>query len=465
MKTKRAPRLRHRPLCMEGLEQRAMLAGNVTAVVRSNTLFIVGDGADNSVSIQQTGINRFSISGSGTNINGRASAFVAANVRNLDINLRAGDDSIEIGNDLSYLGLLRVEASGGAQTPAGDVSAAVNVTGFAVVRTGDGNDVVAMQVRASAHVIIDTGAHTDFVAVEASSATHLHIQADADEVAARVGDDFVRVRGTAISRQAIVVVALAGDDRVIVDNVSAPAVILNPSVGGTAAGVTDVDTVIGVDVRGRNLVLAYGGVGEDTLDFSAVTNTHHLLLIGGADADVITVGQLDVNVATLLGEGGDDTVTLDDSLGIASAINIVLHIDTGAGDDTVDVSTAASAALNLAGNMNVVTGAGQDAVTLANFNLGGNLHIDLGIGDDGGGTNVGAGLILSDVDVAGFLHAFLGPGDDTLSATTTLSGHAEGALFFGGEADEDSGGDVFTNGGGLGVSGTDFTTFDFESEV
>ena len=466
MKNSHTPRLRHRRLFVEGLEQRAMLAGNVTAAVRSGTLFIGGDSADNSVIIQQTGVNRFTVTGAGTTINGSAAPFIALSVRNLDVDLRGGDDTIGIGNDAAYLALLEAEAAGGAPAPVGDPLDAAVLAGFAVVRTGDGDDAVGMQLRAGAHVIVDTGAHDDVVAIEGSQSTHLHVQADNSELAARVGADSVRIRGTTITRQAIVVVALAGDDTVALENISAPVIVANPSVGGTAAGVTDFDTVTGVDVRGRDLVLAYGGVDDDTLDFSDVTSTHHLLLIGGGNNDTITVGQLDTNVVTLLGEGGNDTVSLDDAGGVGSAIDIVLHIDTGDGDDIVSVNTAIAAALlDLLGGMNVVTSGGQDSVTLSNLSLDGHLHIDLGAGDDGNGTNVGAGLILADVDVTDFLHAFLGSGDDTLSASNTNTDHSEGALFFGGEGDEDNGGDIFTNAGGNGVNGVDFDTFDFETEI
>lgn len=473
MSKTRTPRLRHRPLFVEGLEQRTMLAGNVTASVRGGTLFVTGDNDDNAIVIQQTGPNRFTVVGataSDTTVNGRAegTAFVANGVRNFEIDLRGGDDSLGISNSETFLLDLEAELLGGPRAAQADIADSLTIRGYAHIRTGDGDDAIGMQLRAGAFLLVNSGAGSDAAVIEASTATHLHVQADTGNQNTD-GDDYVRIRGVNISRGAVVVNALTGDDTIEAADVNAPAIILNPSVGGTISGAVDFDTVTGVNLTARNIIIAYGGADDDSLTFTDI-ETRHLLLIGGNGDDTITVGRVDTPIVTLLGEGGDDTITVDDTFNIddpftpidpefSSFISIVLHIDSGSGDDVVDVNSTGTLFMDI-GNMNVVTGTGSDSASLTALTLTGNLHIDLGPGDDGSTTSVGTGLVLSDLDVAGFLHAFLGSGDDAMTVSFTSAGGDGGvAKFFGGEGDEEEG-DLFVDGGGNGP----YETFDFEFE-
>ena len=475
MKKIRTARLRHRPLFLEGLEQRAMLAGNVTAAVRGGTLFVRGNGEDNAVVIQQTGANRFTVVGaaaSDTTINGRAegTAFVANGVRNFDIDLGGGDDSLGVSNSDTFLIDLETEMLGGPTAAQGDIADALTIRGFANIRLGDGDDALGLQLRAGSSILINTGAGSDAAVVEGSTATYLLVQADTGNQATD-GDDFVRIRGVDIvdsrGRQtgAIVVNTLAGDDTIVLADDSAVSIIANAGVGGTVNGATDVDTVSGVGLNARGAVIAYGGAGNDSLAFTDVTAST-LLLIGGNGNDAIVAGRVDVDVATLLGEGGHDSVTVDDTFNVEdptlpvdptdpSFIGIVLHIDTGAGNDVVDVNSNGALLMDI-GNMNVVMGDGEDSADLIGLTLAGNLHIDMGAGDDGGAA-IGSGLVLADVDVAGFLNAFLGSGNDTADVSNTTAAGGSRARFFGGP-----GFDSFTDGGGNGEEGTDFFLFEFE---
>src|SRR6476646_6282625 len=129
MSKKRSPKLRRRPLFLEGLEQRAMLAGDVTAVVRGGTWFIRGDNSDNAVVIQQTGSQQFTVVGADadTTVNGQVvgTEFTADRVRNFEIDLRGGDDSLGISNNLTYLADLQTELTGGAAAAQGDIADAL----------------------------------------------------------------------------------------------------------------------------------------------------------------------------------------------------------------------------------------------------------------------------------------------------------------------------------------------------
>src|SRR3954465_2470515 len=56
-----------RKLNVEGLENRALLAGNVAVSVSGGTLFITGDGFGNGVAVQQLDSGKYFVSGFGLN--------------------------------------------------------------------------------------------------------------------------------------------------------------------------------------------------------------------------------------------------------------------------------------------------------------------------------------------------------------------------------------------------------------
>jgi hypothetical protein len=116
----------HRTLKVEPLEGRAMLAGNVTVSVSGGNLIITGDNRDNAVLVQQgansgdyvvTGFDFADFGGSGasgpTTIKGGSSTFVdfggtSARIvhgvtRNVIIDMKGGNDSLGVGNNLDDL--------------------------------------------------------------------------------------------------------------------------------------------------------------------------------------------------------------------------------------------------------------------------------------------------------------------------------------------------------------------------
>src|SRR5690349_1891612 len=87
---------KHRNLVVEGLENRALLAGNVAVSVSGGTLFITGDAAGNGVSVQQLDsgkyfVTGFSVSGGNTTVNGSAAGKIVTGVTNdINVDLNAG---------------------------------------------------------------------------------------------------------------------------------------------------------------------------------------------------------------------------------------------------------------------------------------------------------------------------------------------------------------------------------------
>ena len=124
-----------RRLFLEGLERRAMLAGDVFASVSgSGNLTITGDSDDNSIEITQLTATSFSITGlDGTLINGESDIEVDVS-GNVTIDLRNGDDTVAI-------------------TGATDLDFDDNLT----IKTGNGLDVVTLtDVTVDNNLKIDT---------------------------------------------------------------------------------------------------------------------------------------------------------------------------------------------------------------------------------------------------------------------------------------------------------------------
>lgn len=435
--TKQMRKLRFRRLMVEGLEQRAMLAGNVTASVSGQTLFIRGNDLANGVVVTQTGATSFLVTGipdlstaTPTTVNGGA-AFAANNVRNFEIDLASGNDVLGIGNNTAFLAALAAEAAGGATPAAGVAANAVNLRGYANIRTGAGDDAVGIQLTTTSGVLIQTGAGADAVAVEAASEGVLTMQTDSgDQRVDRA--DFVRVRGVTLAG-AVSVTTLAGDDFVELDSVTAGYIGVNSGVGATIAGVTDHDSVFGTTLTSRSAIDIISLVGDDEDELHAVT-ANSVLIDAGLGDDYANLSSPTVRTATILGQGGSDHVDLFDG-----TISIFLLIDGGEGNDGIHLfDQNLGAATLLAGN-------GNDGVYVTDSRVRNNLLIDMGAGDDNAtrGTlfGLGAGLTLNSVAVDKVLTAFLGLGNDSASATNVTAGI--GSAIFGGP-----GTDTYVDGGG-----------------
>ncbi|MCU0879503.1 MAG: hypothetical protein MUF06_17125, partial [Pirellulaceae bacterium] len=98
MKAHRAiSRRLQRRLFLEGLESRAMLAGDVSVDVSGGNLIIRGDNADNEITVTWVAEHTYEVAGVGTEINGDTDVFLARNVTNgIDVDLRDGDDSFTL---------------------------------------------------------------------------------------------------------------------------------------------------------------------------------------------------------------------------------------------------------------------------------------------------------------------------------------------------------------------------------
>jgi hypothetical protein len=151
-----------RKLVLEVCEPRLPLAGNLTVSVTNGTLSILGDGANNGVSIQELDraryfVSGFALSGSNTTVNGQSQGLALANVTaGMHVELNAGDDALIISNSRFRRNQLAAEFSGSAsttvpsssETPAATVHrVTTRVPGNIFIDLGDGNDSVGFGAR------------------------------------------------------------------------------------------------------------------------------------------------------------------------------------------------------------------------------------------------------------------------------------------------------------------------------
>jgi|GEM_PF-5441642 len=470
MKKHRTARLPRRRLFLEGLETRAMLAGNVTASVSGGTLFVTGDNADNNVVIQQTGTDQFTVvgvTGSATTVNGKPEGivFTGNGVRNFEINLRGGNDTLGISNDLTYLDALSAELVAGPVvppvTPAATTASALSLRGYANIRGGVGNDAIAVNLRAGASIFVDANAGSDAVVVEGSTAVSLVVNTDTGNQSTD-GADYLRVRNVAISSGAIVANTFSGDDTLLITDDSAAAFVINSGVGATISGQTDVDNLIAARLVARGDVLIFAGAGDDAVGVNDI-DARFFLAVGQNGNDTMTFAYLDVNNASLIGEAGNDTITVDDTIDpenpgvpivvddtLNTEVTGLLHIDSGAGDDTVNVNGDATFNPEL-GSLNVWAFGGADTVSVSNLSLTGFAWVDLGAGEDS--------LTEANIAAHGNVFIFGGAQNDVVKVTNVV-----GAFFLavggGGNDDMSFAGLHVNNASLIGEGGNDTITLD-----
>jgi hypothetical protein len=245
-----------RPLHLERLETRSLMAGDVTVNKDGGSLFIRGDDESNAVVIRRVGNNRYEVTGiddangDPTTVNGVASGTVTFSgiKRNIDVRLRGGDDLLGIGNDDADLTDLLDELTGGAAFAPG-TSDRVKVKNDLKIDMGSGDDAAGIFVDVKDTTIIDLGAGTDFLAVEGSRlGDDLIIRGEED-------NDFIRVRDSKID-EFLLLVTNGGEDTVNIINVNAEDAKID------LGGQSDTAEIDDLDVRDNLFVFLRDGDDE-----------------------------------------------------------------------------------------------------------------------------------------------------------------------------------------------------------
>jgi hypothetical protein len=109
-----------RRLGFQQLENRTLMAGNVTAAVQHHSLIITGDKLDNDIRVAQVAAGEYTVSGITTTVNGSTSAQTFSGMTgDVKINMNAGNDQVTIGSfahGVSLPGNLKINLGSGSDT-------------------------------------------------------------------------------------------------------------------------------------------------------------------------------------------------------------------------------------------------------------------------------------------------------------------------------------------------------------
>lgn len=111
------PQKPSRRLGVESLENRDLMAGNVTASIIQGSLQITGDSNSNVITVVQSGPGKFTVTGTGTTVNGSTTAKTFTVSKDINIDTNAGNDRVTMGTTTANMRLpqnTRVRMGSGA---------------------------------------------------------------------------------------------------------------------------------------------------------------------------------------------------------------------------------------------------------------------------------------------------------------------------------------------------------------
>ncbi len=312
-----------RRLFVEGLENRQLLAGDVTVSRSGADLYVTGDNLSNTISIESDGsggvrVNGFNdASAQPTSINGTPNGTFqsAAFSGSVFIEMNGGDDEVRFTR-------LQVKT--------------------AVVNLGEGNDDLVAGLQAADETRFGTS-----TPVRLSVAENLTI-------VGLGGDDDIRLQSVYVAGAAVIDTGEQNDT-----------VTLLPGVDGA----TLADTSGRIDVGGTLTIVP--GNGADTVNAKGVVTGANLVVddAGGPLTANLTSFRSNANTFIYASPDADD-ISINDGRAVA-----LMQIITEGGDDRLAIRDT------YANNLNINMGDGNDRLSLANVR-GPRADIQLGIGND-----------------------------------------------------------------------------------
>lgn len=406
-------------LGVESLEDRRLLAGNITATFIGGNLVLRGDAADNAVLITQTAANKVSItgksdSGTATTINGLAGPVVFTGALNsIDADLGGGNDQFLVGNSSSDANKLNDEILTGRAGSFSGLASARTVVKYGIsIRGGDGVDSVAIIADVGGDVYADLGTNNDGIGIQ-GSVVRGAVVVDGGE-----GElsNFL-IRNTTASNQ-IVINGGAGVSRVVVGASTASGLAIN------TRGSNDSIEVSSSNIT-NNIVLNTSG-GNDSLVVNGTVIGGALRVNSGVGDDSISVDNVSIRLdASIISGAGNDTVQVTSKKPVGSLaasqtiIGGTLLIDLGLGNDVAAIGSTATgdSAVKVTGFVTIIGSDGVDTLTVRSSQFGSGLTVDMGLGNDT--------VNFSTVTIARGLSVFLGAGDDDLTLAATSAAFAE----------------------------------------
>jgi hypothetical protein len=308
-------RQRSKKLHVESLENRCLLAGNVSVSVSGSDLNITGDNLANTITVESIGSDQVQVRGFGTSVNGSPDAIKTFNVSgSINLHMNGGADVVRVTN-LVIQDNLNVDLGPGSN-----------------------------------ELLLGQSAAGDNLRFGGTASGPLYVQ-DNESVVGNIHND--RVFQSNLHVQGVGTVSLGdGDDTVQLDRPSGSTA--NVEYGGlfqlfTGAGADSV-SINGLVVD-DNMVVTDGS-GAANVSITNMDVHGNLTLTTANLADSISIQNTNVqNTLTINSQGGYDNLSV-------SAIADRLAIYSGAGNDQVHVSSANVNVLNAA------LGAGADQLDL-----------------------------------------------------------------------------------------------------
>lgn len=299
-------------LCLERLEDRRLLAGNVTATVSAGNLVVSGDNLANRISIESAGENRIAVRGFNTQINGvpNAARVFSGVTGDISVQLRDGDDLVRVTNLIAPSNVL-VSLGGGNDEVvtgqdklngdarfAGSPSGPLYVPGALRMYGGLGNDLV-----------FQSDAHIDGLGM-----THLG-----------TGDDTLFMQRPAGSGQNVDY----GGNLTILPDAGSDVVDLLGLVVDSDLTINDTSDALYLSIRSmdvhRNFRLTSAGLA-DSIDVSSTNVTRQFVLSSGGGSDRVRISAIASQLSANLGDGNDGFELVSSNIKSSA-------IYGGAGDD------------------------------------------------------------------------------------------------------------------------------------
>lgn len=361
-------RLFERRLGIEGLELRALMAGDVTATVTAGVLEIIGDSKGNSVQIRQSG-TEWRVQGISTTVNGSRSAQFFSGVTDITVNLQGGNDIVQV-TDGTLTGALEIVDIAGAM----NINLArLNANAIDILTFNQKDQVTITNCEVVGDVALVTFAGTGD-ALDQISVFNTQIGGSLG-IAAGTGNDLVDVRNTSVGSNLTIDTSFttAADSDIV--NVSQ----------SSSGGVFSVATGNGRDTiaiknftAGGNMTVTTSSNASDVNDLVNISSSStggSLTLSTGAGHDIVTitafVAATDVTISTFYAaELGNNVLTVNN---VTAGHDVT--ITTGAGSDVATLTQVIAAnqlSVDMqAGNRDRLTVARSKAL-VALFTGGGN---------------------------------------------------------------------------------------------
>lgn len=325
----------NRVVRFESLEDRKLMAGNITANVINDELVLNGDGSANAVEVHQTAFNIYKVTGlNGTKINGKDDkSFIVK--KGILVDLKGGDDSFEIGGTVfvdDVDGRLKIDMGAGKDKV---TLGRVRVDGDTTINTSTEDDTIILGLASLGKLTVNTGAgHDTFNTLFSTSGqTVVNMEAGNDKffgssswnslkVDSGIGDDTIELfLGTADGN----IDLQTGANK---DTVKLQAVIAGSVTVDTAAGEDQVILQGGLKTNSSSIKT---GSENDSVEFKGATMQTALTVDTADGLDRIVATDTTFEKALTLNTGlGNDVVELNRVTALRS-----VNIDTDKGDDTV----------------------------------------------------------------------------------------------------------------------------------